>query len=236
MWVDTPNLGARGASLPLTRLVPGWAWLTRTRLELDLNILSFALLGSLPGTCHPLVYTYRFLFVSTFGSSLYKTPLSGHRSRSVGVRAWRSGKDPRVDIALLSLFSVYPSSICLSVSLFPLPPPTTAKWLSVFTTFCPNIFAQAAAWVEVAVLTEILNLVGFRRSAEGFAGVRQIRMIWMASGDIWLSLSDSRLQIYCLPARVWGSRVGPFNTRPGCQGAKCLRLSGLPRQAVFREG
>lgn len=36
-----------------------------------------------------------------------------------------------------------------------------------------------------------MNLVGFQRSTESFAGVRQIRVIWVAGGDIWLSLSDS---------------------------------------------
>lgn len=41
------------------------------------------------------------------------------------------------------------------------------------------------------MLAEISNLVGFQRSAESFAGVRQIRVIWVASGDIWLSLSGS---------------------------------------------
>lgn len=36
-----------------------------------------------------------------------------------------------------------------------------------------------------------MNLVGFQRSPESFAGVRQVRMTWVASGDIWLSLSGS---------------------------------------------
>lgn len=45
--------------------------------------------------------------------------------------------------------------------------------------------------MEVGVLAEILNLVGFQGSTESFAGVRQIRVIRVAGGDIWLSLSDS---------------------------------------------
>lgn len=45
--------------------------------------------------------------------------------------------------------------------------------------------------MEVRVLAEILNLVGFQRSTESFAGVRQIWVIWVAGGDIWLSVSDS---------------------------------------------
>lgn len=41
------------------------------------------------------------------------------------------------------------------------------------------------------MLAEIWILVGFQRSAESFVGVRQIRVIWVASGDIWLPLSGS---------------------------------------------
>lgn len=111
--------------------------------------------------------------------------MSGHRSRSGGVRTWGSKKDPWGGYYTSEFFFCV-SVICLSV--VPLHLAITAKWLSGLTT------SRAAGWMEVmevGVLAEILNLVGFQGSTESFAGVRQIRVIRVAGGDIWLSLSDS---------------------------------------------
>lgn len=51
-----------------------------------------------------------------------------------------------VDIALLSLFSVSPSSVCLSV--VPLPLAITTKWLSGLTTFFApiSLLKQRHGW------------------------------------------------------------------------------------------